>query len=142
MNLETFANTPIKELVADLSWFDQQDLAETIAQCPLPVVTAIGHEIDRSIADLVAFHSCKTPTAAATWRETPTPSPTGEMLTATMAIVLLLVLREMIAFPPLHSGSLSDGALGSARNHTARRRTAERSRTRAARVSIRCCNTG
>jgi exodeoxyribonuclease VII large subunit len=29
------------------------------------VVTAIGHEIDQSIADLVAHHSCKTPTAAA-----------------------------------------------------------------------------
>ncbi len=50
---------------ADLSWFDQQPLAEAIARCPLPVVTAIGHEIDRSIADLVAHHSCKTPTAAA-----------------------------------------------------------------------------
>ncbi len=50
---------------ADLSWFDQQDLAVAIARCPLPVVTAIGHDIDRSIADLVAHQSCKTPTAAA-----------------------------------------------------------------------------
>jgi len=50
---------------ADLSWFDQQDLAVAIARCPLPVVTAIGHEIDRSIADVVAYNSCKTPTAAA-----------------------------------------------------------------------------
>jgi len=50
---------------ADLSWFDQQDLAEAIARCPLPVITAIGHEIDRSIADVVAHQSCKTPTAAA-----------------------------------------------------------------------------
>ena len=50
---------------ADLSWFDQQDLAVAIARCPLPVVTAIGHEIDTSIADLVAHRRCKTPTAAA-----------------------------------------------------------------------------
>ena len=50
---------------ADLSWFDQRDLAEAIARCPLPVITAIGHEIDRSIADMVAHHSCKTPTAVA-----------------------------------------------------------------------------
>ncbi|MCP4574257.1 MAG: exodeoxyribonuclease VII large subunit [bacterium] len=50
---------------ADLSWFDQQDLAVAIARCPVPVVTAIGHEIDTSIADLVAHHICKTPTAAA-----------------------------------------------------------------------------
>jgi exodeoxyribonuclease VII large subunit len=50
---------------ADLSWFDQKDLAVAIAECPLPVITAIGHEIDTSIADLVAHHACKTPTAAA-----------------------------------------------------------------------------
>jgi len=50
---------------ADLSWFDQQKLAVAIARCPLPVITAIGHEIDRSIADMVSHHSCKTPTAAA-----------------------------------------------------------------------------
>ncbi|MBM4130668.1 exodeoxyribonuclease VII large subunit, partial [bacterium] len=50
---------------ADLSWFDQRDLAVAIASCAVPVVTAIGHEIDRSIADEVAHHACKTPTAAA-----------------------------------------------------------------------------
>ncbi|MCK9996866.1 MAG: exodeoxyribonuclease VII large subunit [Candidatus Krumholzibacteria bacterium] len=50
---------------ADLSWFDQRDLAVAIAECSVPVITAIGHEIDTSIADLVAHHACKTPTAAA-----------------------------------------------------------------------------
>jgi exodeoxyribonuclease VII large subunit len=50
---------------ADLSWFDQRDLAVAIARCPVPVITAIGHEIDRSIADEVAHQACKTPTAAA-----------------------------------------------------------------------------
>jgi len=50
---------------ADLSWFDQRDLAEAIARSGVPVITAIGHEIDKSIADMVAHHSCKTPTAAA-----------------------------------------------------------------------------
>ncbi|MBE0565566.1 MAG: exodeoxyribonuclease VII large subunit, partial [Krumholzibacteria bacterium] len=50
---------------ADLSWFDQRDLAVAVARCPVPVITAIGHEIDRSIADLVAYQACKTPTAAA-----------------------------------------------------------------------------
>jgi exodeoxyribonuclease VII large subunit len=50
---------------ADLSWFDQQDLAEAVARTPMPVITAIGHEIDRSICDAVAHHACKTPTAAA-----------------------------------------------------------------------------
>jgi exodeoxyribonuclease VII large subunit len=50
---------------ADLSWFDQRDLAVAIAECSVPVITAIGHEVDTSIADLVAHHACKTPTAAA-----------------------------------------------------------------------------
>ncbi|MBC8425936.1 exodeoxyribonuclease VII large subunit [bacterium] len=50
---------------ADLSWFDHQAVAEAIARCSVPVITAIGHEIDRSIADAVAHHACKTPTAAA-----------------------------------------------------------------------------
>lgn len=49
----------------DLSWFDQKGLAVAIAMAPVPVVTAIGHEIDRSIADVVAHASCRTPTAAA-----------------------------------------------------------------------------
>ena len=49
----------------DLSWFDQKGIAVAIAQSPLPVITAIGHEIDRSIADVVAHQACKTPTAAA-----------------------------------------------------------------------------
>ncbi len=50
---------------ADLSWFDQRDLAVAIAECSVPVITAVGHEVDTSIADLVAHHACKTPTAAA-----------------------------------------------------------------------------
>ena len=50
---------------ADLSWFDQRDLAVAIAESPVPVITAIGHEVDKSIADLVSHHACKTPTAAA-----------------------------------------------------------------------------
>jgi exodeoxyribonuclease VII large subunit len=49
----------------DLSWFDQQELAVTIAELNTPVLTAIGHEIDTSIADAVAHTTCKTPTAAA-----------------------------------------------------------------------------
>ena len=50
---------------ADLSWFDQADLCAAIARCRLPVVTAIGHEIDTSLSDLCAQTRCKTPTAAA-----------------------------------------------------------------------------
>lgn len=49
----------------DLSVFDNERLARTIAESPVPVWTGIGHEIDRSVADVVAHTSFKTPTAVA-----------------------------------------------------------------------------
>lgn len=49
----------------DLAWFDNYDLAVNIAQFPLPVISGIGHERDKSIADMVAHTSLKTPTAVA-----------------------------------------------------------------------------
>lgn len=49
----------------DLACFDDYDLAVAIATCPVPVVTAIGHDKDVHIADLVAHASVKTPTALA-----------------------------------------------------------------------------
>jgi len=50
---------------SDLAAFDSRRVAETICACPLPVVTGLGHEIDRSVADLVAHTALKTPTAVA-----------------------------------------------------------------------------
>ena len=49
----------------DLACFDDYDLAVAIATCTAPVVTAIGHDRDFHIADLVANRSVKTPTALA-----------------------------------------------------------------------------
>lgn len=49
----------------DLACFDDEDLAVAIATCPVPVVTAIGHDKDVHIADMVAGISVKTPTALA-----------------------------------------------------------------------------
>ncbi len=49
----------------DLAAFDSRVIAEAIARAPFPVITGLGHEIDRSIADLVAHTSLKTPTMAA-----------------------------------------------------------------------------
>jgi len=50
---------------SDLIWFDDYDIAQHIAQFPIPVIAGIGHERDETIADLVAHFSVKTPTAAA-----------------------------------------------------------------------------
>jgi len=49
----------------DLMAFDQLELCEKIAVCPLPILVGIGHEIDETVTDLVAHKSLKTPTAAA-----------------------------------------------------------------------------
>ena len=50
---------------ADLSCFDNYNLAYFITQFPLPVITGIGHEKDDSIVDFVAHTRLKTPTAVA-----------------------------------------------------------------------------
>jgi len=49
----------------DLAAFNDERLARAIAACPVPVVSAVGHEVDVSIADLVADVRAATPTHAA-----------------------------------------------------------------------------
>lgn len=50
---------------SDLAAFDHEVVARAIAACPVPVLTGLGHEIDRSVADEVAHTALKTPTACA-----------------------------------------------------------------------------
>lgn len=49
----------------DLLAFMDETLARAIAASPIPVVSAVGHEIDTSLADLVADAVAPTPSAAA-----------------------------------------------------------------------------
>jgi exodeoxyribonuclease VII large subunit len=49
----------------DLATFDSEKLARALATYPVPVLAGIGHEIDTSIVDDVAFAAFKTPTATA-----------------------------------------------------------------------------
>ena len=49
----------------DLAAFDDERIAHAIARCSHPVFTGIGHQIDTSIADVIAHTAHKTPTACA-----------------------------------------------------------------------------
>jgi exodeoxyribonuclease VII large subunit len=49
----------------ELAVFDAERIARAIAASPIPVLTGIGHETDRSVADEVAHTTLKTPTACA-----------------------------------------------------------------------------
>lgn len=70
----------------DLATFDSEIVARKISSMPVPVITGIGHETDRSIADEVAAVSLKTPTAVAEWIVGKAAEFDGRIETARLAI--------------------------------------------------------
>ncbi len=51
--------------IEDLWGFNDEGLAYEIYNCPIPIISAVGHEVDFTICDFVADQRVETPTAAA-----------------------------------------------------------------------------
>lgn len=77
----------------DLWAFNERIVAEAIVNSPIPVVAAIGHETDTTLAELVADLRCATPTQAA-MRLTPDRAALAEQLDAMSSRLRNALIRD------------------------------------------------
>jgi len=79
--------------IEDLWAFNEEAVASAIVRCAVPVVAAIGHETDVTIAELVADERCATPTQAAV-RLTPDRAALAEEVDRQAAMIRAQLVRR------------------------------------------------
>jgi len=115
----------------ELATFDAEPIAVAIATSRVPVITGLGHEIDRSVADEVAHSSYKTPTACARALIDTTRDFRARLDTTWRTLAAVAAQRL-----DLSSNTLADRAHRVARRtHAAVERADERLSTRAERLA-------
>jgi exodeoxyribonuclease VII large subunit len=107
--------------IADLWAFCDETLCRTVALTPVPVISAVGHEVDRTLIDDVAAVCCSTPTHAA---ETAVPVDCGiareRLVRATLRVgdagrAAVVEPRERIARAALRVGASARTAVAEPR---------------------------
>ena len=104
--------------IEDLWCFNDENVARTIAQSPIPIVSGVGHEVDFTIADFVADVRAPTPSAAA------------ELITPDQAEVRSIIEGTRLELTSLMSDRIRNARLTLAANERALQHLSPRVRLR------------